>query len=263
MQLLALRKKQTLSVVQKIQDKYERNGKLVDAEMRAAFPSPPPLAQLDDEQKLVVESCRLLECEEGGKWDPLDSPYPFVTMHIKHDPPAKGERHIAVGKATATIDCSMREAMAFWSMFMSRESTKASVELSNPARLVPRGSGPLDTVVATIKKMPFVLRDREFVARQVCAMDTDGDFLVAAVPIDEIVDYGMSTRTVRGVFWALTRFTSLGDSQCKITYTQKLDAGGRIPTWLVRVRAKRAYLIDERTPVLTRYSTHPRLVPLP
>jgi len=34
-----------------MQDKFERKGKVVDAEMHSAFPSPPPLAERNDEQR--------------------------------------------------------------------------------------------------------------------------------------------------------------------------------------------------------------------
>jgi len=42
----------------KLQDKFKRTGKLVDAEVRAAFPGPPTLETLEDEQKAIVAACR-------------------------------------------------------------------------------------------------------------------------------------------------------------------------------------------------------------
>ena len=88
-----------------MQDKFERKGKVVDAEMRSAFPLPPPLAELSDEQKRVVESCRYLENEEEGEWEPLPSSSQFVDMWCKHTPAKRGERSIALGKATAGESC--------------------------------------------------------------------------------------------------------------------------------------------------------------
>jgi len=99
--LLNTRIKSTLSLVHSMQDKFERKGKVVDAEMRSAFPLPPPLAELNDKQKLVVKSCRYLEGEEGGEWEPLPSSFPFVDMWCNHTPAKKGERSIALGKAIA------------------------------------------------------------------------------------------------------------------------------------------------------------------
>jgi len=95
-----------------MQDKFERKGKVVDAEMRSAFPLPPPLAELNDEQKLVVESCQCLENEEGGEWEPLPSSSPFFDMWIKHAPAKRGERSTALGKATAS-ESSVQSADLF------------------------------------------------------------------------------------------------------------------------------------------------------
>ena len=109
---------------------------------------------------------------------------------------------------------------------MNRERMRISSEEGNPARLRPGANSAHDQVFATIKKMPFPLNNREFVCRQMCATDTNGDLLVTAVPVNDVVDYGMKTRTVRGVSRALMRFTPSGESQCKVAYIQYLDAGG-------------------------------------
>ena len=103
--------KNNLGVVQAMQIKFARNGKLVDKEMRDVFASPPPLAELSEEQMSVVEDCRSLESEDGREWETLASPSPFVTMWIKHAPAKENERSIAIGKATAVIDCPMHEAV--------------------------------------------------------------------------------------------------------------------------------------------------------
>jgi len=92
-----------------------------------------------------------------------------------------------------------------------------------------RANGAHDQVFATIKKMPFPLNNREFVSRNMCVKDANGDLLFAAVPVDDVIDYGMSTRTVRAVTRALMRTTPFGESQCKVTLIQYVDAGGVIP----------------------------------
>ena len=256
--VIAFRTKQTLGIVQKMQAKFERKGNVVDAEMRSAFPLPPPLAELNDVQKRVVESCRYLESEEGGEWEPLNSSSPLVDMWCKHTPAKKGERSIALGKATAGessvqsvdlfllppsphlfthdvagLDCSAHHALAYFFAAVSRERMRISSEQGDPARLVQRRTGSNDFVWATIKKMPFSLRNREFVARQVAATDTNGDFLVVAVPTDEVIDYRMKTTTVRGVSRLIMRLVPEGHDRCKVTYHIHLDAGGRIPTFVV------------------------------
>ena len=102
--LLNTRIQSTLSAVLTIQDKFERPPRVVDAEMREAFMDPPLLDSLDDEQKAIVLDCRTLETDVNGDWVPLTSPAPLVGMWKKCTPPRKGERSIALGKATSTID---------------------------------------------------------------------------------------------------------------------------------------------------------------
>jgi len=109
--ILNARIKTTLGVVQTMQVKFARNGKLVDKEMRDVFASPPPLAELSEEQMSVVEDCRSLESEDGRVWETLASPSPSVTMWMKHAPAKESERSIAIGKATAVIDCPVHEAV--------------------------------------------------------------------------------------------------------------------------------------------------------
>ena len=110
---------------------------------------------------------------------------------------------------------------------------RLSNENLNPARLLQRANTAHDQDFATIKRMPFPLRNREFVGRQVCATDTNGDLVVAFVPVDDLVDYGMNTRTVRGLTRALMRFTPSGESQCKVTLIMYVDACGVIPTKVI------------------------------
>ena len=108
--LLNSQLKRRLGIAQTTQNKFARNGKLVDKERRDAFANPPFLTELSEEQMSVVEDCRSLESEDGREWETLASPYPFVTMWVKHAPAKENERSIAIGKATAVIDCPVREA---------------------------------------------------------------------------------------------------------------------------------------------------------
>ena len=231
-EVLSLRKKQTLSVVQSTQDRYERKGEIADAEMRSAFPSPPPLAELDDEQRAIVENSMLLESGHGGEWEHLTSPSPFTTMCFQHTKPQKGERCIALGRALATIDCPMREAIAWYYASCSRERLRISTEGGSPARLVVQDHTVHDNVVATIKKMPFPFKNREFVGRQLCLRDSNGDLLLVMVPANDVLDYGKILSVVRATLNLVLRFHEINSNQCSVTMNQKLDAYGNIPSWL-------------------------------
>jgi len=136
----------------------------------------------------------------------------------------------------AVLDCSERDAMAWWFSFMRRENVKQSSEQGNPALMLANERSRHDHVVATIKKMPFPLHNREFVNRLVCCLDVNGDLLIVCVPVNNVIDYGMNTRTVRGVSRALLWLTPYGESQCKVTYIQYLDACGRIPTFVANAK---------------------------
>jgi len=199
--------------------------------MRLSFPLPPPFAQLADAQKQILDNCRYLESHDDS-WETLASPSPFVAMWSERAPASM----IALGKATAIIDCSARDALAFFFAVGAREDRRISSEQGNPALLVQRRTASNDMVWATIKKMPFPLHNREFVVRQVCCSDVNGDFLVVAVSTDDVIDYGMKTNTVRGVSRALTRFAPSGESRCKVTHHMYLDANGRIPAFVVNAK---------------------------
>jgi len=54
-ELITMRKKQTLSLLRTVQDKHERNSKVVDQEMRKAFERPPRVEELDEGQMEVVD----------------------------------------------------------------------------------------------------------------------------------------------------------------------------------------------------------------
>ena len=205
--------KSTLSFAGDIRVRSLRNGHLVDAEVRATFPFPPRLDELDEEQTLIVARCVALEPRgqlSRIAWTPIRSSSPFVKMLARLPAKKKGERQLAIGHASTTLDCSPLNALAWWFDFTSRMRAKISVAEGNPARLVWTTNGPHDNVAATIKRAPFPLRRREFVARQLCAVD-DGVLSWFTSSVDETVDYGEKKftsrkRAVRAFTTSLARF---------------------------------------------------------
>jgi len=130
--LLNARIKNSLSgFVQTMQVKFARNGKLVDKEMRGVFASPPPLAELSEEQMSVFEDCRSLESEDGREWETLASPSPLVAMYVKHAPVKENERTIAIGKATAVIDCPVHEAVGESSKAIASRAARRTLRTSD------------------------------------------------------------------------------------------------------------------------------------
>ena len=228
-ELLALRKKQSLEVMQRMQDKYERAAKTVDAEIRASFPAPPALADLSSSRSAVIANGKKLSRAAFLRrgWEPLPFPDPFVETFVSY-PANELSRAVATGKASADIDCSTQEVFLWWAHW-SREKIRDGYAKGDLALMCAQEDNTFDKVTAAVKSMPFFLQKREFVGRQVCALDADGSFVVAAEPVDDIMDYGARFRTVRGEYKSYTTFTPISDDRCKVTMFVNVDAKGSLP----------------------------------
>jgi hypothetical protein len=80
--------KKTLAIVDRVRDRHERSGTAVDAELRGAFPPPPTLGQLNEEQKRIAQSCMALETGSAAvEWTKLKSASPFVELGMKYSKP--------------------------------------------------------------------------------------------------------------------------------------------------------------------------------
>jgi hypothetical protein len=84
--------KNALGNAEYLRDKYERGGKAVDAELRGAFPRPPLLQHLNNEQTRIARSCMALETGSASmKWTKLASPSPFVENAMTYTKPVGSE----------------------------------------------------------------------------------------------------------------------------------------------------------------------------
>jgi hypothetical protein len=249
--------KGALSGARRLQNKYRRNGIVVDAEMRRHFSLPPRVSELTAEQRRVFDEARVLQQEvneEGAiSWDPLPCSSPFVDMYSRFTRREFGDRPVSLGKAVALLDCTPKEALSYWFDFGGRERMKLSMEDGNPARLVCQKRSPHDHVMACVVKMPFFCHDRDHVNRTICASSEDGqELFCASIPVDDIMDYGARFNTVRGVTTAFASFVPVegpdGIEQCQVTLHQHLSANGWIPTAIV----------DSKIPVALSFVTHVR-----
>jgi len=216
----------------------------VDAELRLKFPE--PTSEFQDDQVQVVERCVKLEADtnaEGGlPWIKLQSPA-LVDLWMQHAQAGAGERSIATGKAACVLDTSARNAAARYFFAGSRESMRINLAKGDPARVILARLSEHDFTWAAVKSMPFPLRNRELVARQLCFKDDTGRLVVAYEPPREevIVDYGRRMHAVRGRATGFLRFTPIaGGAQCKLELYQQVDAGGRIPVFVVNGKAGQA-----------------------
>ncbi|GMI22407.1 hypothetical protein TeGR_g5792, partial [Tetraparma gracilis] len=214
--------KSQLVIVKELQDKYMRNGARVDAEMRRAFPPPPPRGSLTSEQARAVK----------GSWVELKSTSPFVSISLKYIEPEGKESSVALGKAKTTLDCSAKEAFAYQFATCGREKMRISEENGSPASFVFKEQTRHDFEVAHITKMPFPLTNREFLGRYLSFKEPAGDLVLVfeALPDSTKVDYGANLKVVRGKTTGVVRFKSINDdTQCEVTLVQHGDAGGFVP----------------------------------
>lgn len=152
-----------------VREKYRRNGKIVDKEVRNVLVvKMREGVELTEDQEKVFEDLDDLFVE-GKRWEDLQSPYTSVDMWIKIRQQAKGKRSIALGKAEAEADCTAEEACAWYFEYSSNERWTLDREDGNPARLEIRKGGYRvnEKHYATVKKMPFPLSNREFVGKQI------------------------------------------------------------------------------------------------
>jgi hypothetical protein len=209
---------------------------LVDAELRSEFLGPP--SEFQEDQQQVVERCLKLEADtnaEGGlPWIKLKSPA-LVDKWRQHVETG-GERSIATGKGECVIDAPALAAAAWYFMVDGRKGLRASAEKGDPARVFLSKPSVNDITWAVVKRAPFPLHNREFVARQLCFKDKIGRLVVVFEPPMEevIVDYGRRMKVVRGTATGFVRFTPMaGNTQCKLEVYQQVDAGGRVPVRVV------------------------------
>jgi len=166
--------KNQLVEANRLQKKFRRNGKEVDAEVRGALVERMREGvEMEEDQKKVFEELeelfggeeevekikslkktswksratfraslkgrmsfgKLFGGEEEGGWRPLKSPYEGVKMEIMYKQQEKGKKTLGFGRAECIADCSAEEAAAWFFEYCSRERMALSREEGNPARL--------------------------------------------------------------------------------------------------------------------------------
>jgi len=233
-----------LFFVRTLQDKFVRNGRHVDREIRGNFAPPPRRHDLEPAQNFVVSSATNLELYDtdgDGHWTALRSKSPFITMQTRYT--TTGTAKLAIGKATSTVDTSALQAAAWYFSFCSRERQMISKQEKNPVRIVVEKHTEHDWTVATIKSMPFPIANREFLLRQVCCFD-DGpaqnpDILVAIQsPSDPSlkIDYGQTFRAVRATTQILLRLSPTTPTSCTATVIMYTNLGGNVPVSMIAAK---------------------------
>mmetsp|Transcript_10792 Transcript_10792/g.22152 ORF Transcript_10792/g.22152 Transcript_10792/m.22152 type:complete len:1934 (-) Transcript_10792:39-5840(-) len=247
--LVNLLTKYELKSVEKIQEKFRRNGNEVDDEIRAVIVERMKQGvQLEQDQEEVFENLKNILGANGdsGDWKQVESSKfaeDVVKIEMKHVKQKKGESSIAVARAVCTSDCIAEEAAAWFFDYCSRERTAEDREKGGPARLdvTKKNARINEKIFASIKKMPFPMRNREFVVNVIWRRNDDESISIAFSPFDEKIDYGSKIyRLVKGKSYGLVNFQNIDKvgeiDQCEMTYTVYIDMAGFIPTSILERR---------------------------
>jgi len=95
-------------------------------------------------------------------WLDLPSPSPFVTMGMQYKETKAGQGPIVLAEAQTLVDCKMTEAYAWIMRTERRERTRRALEHGDLAHMLLKERNDHDRTVATIRKTPFRLTNREY-----------------------------------------------------------------------------------------------------
>jgi hypothetical protein len=226
-----------------LQKKLARNGAVVDGELRAVFPTPPTVKELlaggEPDVTEILRNCEDLDSLHAGDKDWSHLPFykladPLVEKWMKYTPPKRGERTIGVGKAKTVVDSSAMNICGWVADYCSRERIRIGEEEGEKSRFIVERRSPHDFTAASLKHLPFPLRDREFVGRVICAFDDETqEFKFFSQAVDIPIDHGLNARTVRGTSMILMKIKPINETQCDLTIVTRVDPGGIIPASLV------------------------------
>ena len=235
-----------------VQEEYRRNRNKVDTEVRkvlAARMREGPHVLTQDQEEAFKKLRAFFGGEEDGGWKPLKSSFEGVKTEIKHQQHEKGEKSVGFARAIGVADCSAEEAAAWFFEFCSRERVAADRAEGNPARLEIRREEERwdEKHFACVKKFSIFVSNRELVFKHILKSNpAEGSYTVAVVPIEESIDYGTQLSPVRMLVTGIFKATNIargGVEQCKIEYTQHIDAGGFIPIKVIEKQSPYAVSI--------------------
>ena len=190
----------------KVQERHRRNEQEIENELKfdliRKMEEHKNCPLFDDQEDSFNKSKELLEIEEGWvELKPSTSQYSSsVKKWINYIPPKKGERSIATGKVTGTVDCSAIEAAAWQFAYCSRRRVRESVEAGHIARIELKdiSNQVNEATFAVVVRFPFPLESREFVFKQIWKSE-EGKAMIAIHSVDiDKVDYGSNVMKLRG-----------------------------------------------------------------
>jgi len=174
---------------------------------------------------------------------------------MQYKPTEAGQEPIVLAEAQTVVDCDMEKAYAWFMMAAGRERTRHHLELGDLAHVMLKERSFHDRTVATIRKTPFRLTNREYVVRSLGVMKGGANALgcgcnvaLASENVGE-VDYGQSFRVIRG---HLTGLISISDGRdggsrvSRVTLTVQWSGKGNLPPWAMRTEIMRTLSVVDK-----------------
>jgi len=162
----------------------------------------------------------------------------FVKLSKKHN---KGESN-AWGKATATIDTSAENVLAWFWDYCSNERLDAVKKLHKNPREVIKHISLNHNVFSTIKALPWPLNARQFIYENTWTKQDDDTYVYSWRPPtthkfddNRLVDIGKhkANKLVRAESKGFCTLTNVGNQKCELTWVQHINMNGNIPAKLM------------------------------
>ncbi|GMI29328.1 hypothetical protein TeGR_g216, partial [Tetraparma gracilis] len=182
----------------------------------------PGFAIRDEELKIVEEGLALFEMFEGEKGKVVKLPGSLATAKVSRK---KGDNH-AYGWATTTVRASAVQVLAFaWDVMSRNEAKEDDLE-----RVIDERPSNHNFVGYSKKRLPRPLNNRDFVSRFIWKAQGTGHVLVQSPT--STVARPLLKDTVRAKYLGAMRIVKINDSETRLEYVCRPDAGGSVPAFI-------------------------------
>ena len=219
----------SLHILDKLLLKYERNGDLVDAELRGAFMNKLPLSarKLSGDHEKLIAKCLAIETA-AGDFTEIKSNSHRIKYYQKYDPSIDASG--ATGKAVTELDSSAAEALAWRWAWTSNQKMRLHREdnRSVSRSMIKEDTSGNEAILETTKRFPFPFRSRQFIAKAVWSgPDSEGSYLYCWESTSDDVT---NSSYVKATSIGFIKFKPIpGSLRSQFTMFQKNNVGGNVP----------------------------------
>ena len=232
----------SVDAVTSIKSYFERNGSIVDRELREVFLANVPLTLMvgEEQQNFVSEQMNRIRLDDD-RWELLaHHSNAFVNVY-KMTP--QGDT-MPWGKATATIDASAEQVLAWLWDYCSNDRTRAALlsgEEKEPRELI-KELAPNHRVYGIVKEFPWPVRKRRFVFETTWLKRPNGSFIFAWRPpvgdffyendLVTINDRFLKSKMIWGECGGYCKISKLNSTSSisRVDMVQRMDMKGNVPS---------------------------------